>query len=146
MLGHSITDSNGQNYEGLGIFDFTVKEQNKTRITADAVFECDFLDKPLVGFINKCSEIQNIGTPLFNVKMGIGNTAEDNYEGIRVQNFFGTHLTGPVLIKNPYFLEYIVSLIAGENAKLNTEYLTYERAGYEVTLKELEKRVKETNG
>ncbi len=137
MLGSKITDSDGQSYDGLGIFDFTTTEQNKTRVTADAVFECDFSEKPLVGFINKCSEIQKIETPLFSVKMGIGNTAEDQHEGIRYKNFFGTHLTGPVLIKNPYFLEYIAALAVGEDVKLNTEYLTYEKAGYEVTVKEL---------
>ena len=38
MLGKTITDCDGNVFEGLSLFDFTVTEQNKTRNTADAVF------------------------------------------------------------------------------------------------------------
>lgn len=72
--------------------------------------------------------------------MGIGNNEAEKTEGIRKNNFFGTHLTGPVLIKNPYFLEYIASLLPGME-KADGSYLKYEKAGYEVTLSELTKRM-----
>ena len=137
MLGKSITDAKGNTYEGLGIFDFTVTEQNKTRNTADAVFSAGFTDKELVGFINKCSEIDGIDTPLFTVKMGLGNKNGGDSEGIRRNNFFGTHLTGPVLIKNPHLLLYIAGLAAGEDRKLSGDHLVYETAGYDITIKEL---------
>ncbi len=140
MLGKTVTDPEGTAYEGLGIFDFETTEQNKTRITADAVFTSDFSDKKLVGFINKCSSIKNISSPLFSILMGIGNNEAEKTEGIRKNNFFGTHLTGPVLIKNPYFLEYIASLLPGME-KADGSYLKYEKAGYEVTLSELTKRM-----
>lgn len=142
MLGKTITDADQNKYDGLGIFDFDVVEQNKKRVTADAVFTADFTDKPLVGFINKCSEISGIDTALFNVKTGLGNKDGDRQEGIAKNNFFGTHLTGPVLIKNPYFLEYVAKLVAKTDS-LNADYLSFERAGYEITLSELEKRMDE---
>lgn len=141
MLGKSITDADGNGYEGLGIFDFTTTEQNKVRNTADAIFTAEFSDKPLVGFINKCSEIDGITAPLFDVKMGLGNKKDDTKEGIRVNNFFGTHLTGPVLIKNPYFLIYIAGIIVGDESKIVTNSLGFEKSGYEVTLSELNKRI-----
>ncbi len=141
MTGKTLKDAEGNEYEGLGIFDFTTEEQNKVRNTADAVFTADFSDKPLVGFINKCSEINGITTPLFDVKMGLGNKKDDRKEGIRVNNFFGTHLTGPVLIKNPYFLIYIAGIIAGDESKIDTKKLGFEKSGYEVTLSELSKRM-----
>lgn len=141
MLGKKITDANGNEYDGLGIFDFTVTEQNKTRVTADAVFTADFLDRELVGFINKCSEISGISTPLFRVKMGLGNNDGDDTEGIRLNNLFGTHLTGPILIKNPYFLEYIAQLTVGKDTEISTKHLGFEKSGYEVTLSELNKRM-----
>lgn len=144
MLGKTITDADKNKYDGLGIFYFDVVEQNKKRVTADAVFTADFSDKPLVGFINKCSEISGIDSPLFNVKMGLGNKDGDGQEGIVKNNFFGTHLTGPVLIKNPYFLEYVAGLVTKSDS-LTTDYLSLERAGYEVTLSELEKRMNENN-
>lgn len=140
MLGKTITGANGEVYSGLGIFDFTVTEQNKTRTTGDAVFTAEFLDKPLVGFINKCSELDGVAEPLFSVKMGLGNKNNDNTEGVRKNNFFGTHLTGPVLIKNPHFLIYLAKLISGENT-IATDQLKYEAAGYDITLSELTKRI-----
>ncbi len=138
MLGNSITDAHGVRTEGLGLLDFAVTEQNKTRMTADVVYHCDFLTQPLVGFVNKCSDIRGVPTPLFTVEMGLGNTENDRYEGVRVQNCFGTHLTGPVLIKNPHFLEYLAGKLLG--APPQTAWMTHERAGYEVTLHELRMR------
>ena len=134
MLGKGIESFLGE-YEGLGIFDFTVLEQNKTRNTADAVFSFNDLEKELVGFVNKCSEIEGIKTPLFTVERGLGNTKGENTEGIIFSNFFGTHLTGPVLVKNPHFLKYIASKLVGKD--LSNEAFYYEKKGYEITLKNL---------
>ena len=38
ILGKTITDAKGKEYQGLGIFDFTVVEQERMRNTADAIF------------------------------------------------------------------------------------------------------------
>ena len=138
-LKKTITDCRGETVEGLGFFDFTVTEQNKTRLTADVICACSFLTQPLVGFVNKCSGISGVSSPLFTVEMGLGNSEGDKYEGVRLNNFFGTHLTGPALIKNPHFLAYFAELILGKTPE--TDYLTNERAGYDVTLGELRKRV-----
>lgn len=139
ILGKELKDARGKVYEGLEFFDFTVVEQEKTRNTADAIFTMEGQEKPLVGFINKCSTITGINTPLFQVKMGLGNENQGTTEGIRYQNFYGTHLTGPVLIKNPYFLIDLASDLCGREMK--GDYLTYEKAGYEITLRELTKRM-----
>lgn len=134
MLGKSIDSFLGE-FEGLGIFDFTVLEQNKTRNTADAIFSFEGVEKELVGFVNKCSEIEGIETPLFAVERGLGNTKVENTEGIIFNNFFGTHLTGPILVKNPHFLKYIASKLVGKD--LSDEAFFYEKKGYEITLKNL---------
>ncbi len=138
MLGKSITDCNGNVYDGLALFDFTVTEQNKTRVTGDIIYNAEFTDKPVVGFVNKCSEITGIETPLFSVVMGLSDNSNSKNEGIRYKNLFGTHVTGPLLMKNPYFLEYIAGIIS---PNLNTEHLEYEKKGYNVTLNELKKRM-----
>lgn len=138
ILGKELKDAKGKVYGGLELFDFTVTEQEKTRDTADAVFTMEGQEKPLVGFINKCSTISGIETPLFQVKMGLGNEANGTVEGMRYRNFYGTHLTGPVLVKNPYFLINLAENLCSK--EMNGDYLTYEKAGYEITLRELTKR------
>ena len=138
MLGKTITGANGSTERGLGFYPFTVTEQNKTRVTGDVIYTCGFLQEPLVGFVNKCSEIKAIDKPLFSVAMGLGNFDGDKNEGVRDRNFFGTHLTGPVLIKNPHFLAYLAEQVLGRAPA--TDWLTYERAGFAVTLSELRQR------
>ena len=82
MLGKTITDSDGKVFDGLGIYDFTVTEQNKRRITGDIVYTSDILTKPIVGFVNKCSEIKGIENHLFTVKHGLGD-----YENAKISIF-----------------------------------------------------------
>ena len=133
MMGKSISSFLGE-FEALGIFDFTTSEQNKTRKTADAIVKFEGLDTELVGFINKCSTIEGIETPLFEVIRGLGNT-NDKCEGVLYKNLFGTHLTGPVLVKNPHFIKYIAEKLVGE--ELNTDAFDYEKKGYKITINNL---------
>ena len=137
ILGSSVTDASGRSYDGIGMFGFRTTEQNKTRDTSDAIFEADFLDRPLVGFVNKCSEIQGIDQPLFRVKMGLGNTKDGTGEGVRLNNLFCTHLTGPVLMKNPDFLVYVAKLMTGKALEPNP----LAENGYAITLRELSARL-----
>ena len=139
IMGKEITDAKGKKYDGLQLFDFTVTEQERSRNTADAIFSLEGQEQPLVGFVNKCSTISGIETPLFQVKMGLGDEAKGGTEGIRYQNFYGTHLTGPILIKNPYFLLNLATDLCGK--EMNGDYLTYEKSGYDITLRELTKRL-----
>lgn len=140
-LGKRITDADGKPYEGLGLFDFEVTEQKRTRLVGDVIFEADFLDSPVVGFINKCSEIRGISAPMFSVRMGLGNADGDKGEGVRRNNLFCTHVTGPLLIKNPHMLTCLYTLITGQKA--DDGCLSYEQKGYAVTLSELKKRTAE---
>ena len=134
MLG-SKTQSFLGDIEGLQLFDFTVTEKAGIRKTADAIFTLEGLDTPLVGFINKCSEIVGIANFLFTVQRGLGNSKGENTEGILYNNFFGTHLTGPILVKNPHFLKYIAEKLTGK--ELSIEAFAYEQKGFEITLKNL---------
>lgn len=137
MLGAAITDADGNTVEGLGLFDFCTIQQNKRRITSDVIARCDFLDRPLVGFVNKCSEITGVTEPLFEIIYGVGNTDDDRHDGVRRGNLLGTHITGPLLIKNPHMLTYLAGLILGR--EIHTDALTYQERGYELSLSELQK-------
>jgi len=140
MLGKTITDGHGNVYEGLGLYDYTTVEFTGKRMTADIICEdrTGSLDKKLVGFINKSSAIYGIKTSLFKIRFGIGDNEGYHTEGIRDNNFFGTHITGPILMKNPHFLIYMASLILGREP--SADHLTYEQKGYETTLRKLSER------
>ena len=143
MLGAKVTDCDGCVFDGVGLLDFETKESDDVRYTGDAI--CNMVSgktqNPLVGFINKCSTVTGIAEPLFEMKMGYGNTNSDNGEGMRVKNLFGTHLTGPILAKNPHFAGMILGLIAErEGFAITAKTYEYEEKAYEVTLRELQKR------
>lgn len=144
MLGVSIAGTDGVTYQGLELAQFEVTEIPNKRYTGDAVCVSDWYAKPLVGFINKCSQITGVDHPLFEMKMGEGNAPGDTKEGYRFHNVFGTHLTGPVLVKNPHFMTYMVKLIGSqlmEGFQLKTVNYDYETKAYQVTLAELMQRV-----
>lgn len=157
MLGKHIYGRNNDSFEALSLADFSAYQggadndiyltldpenveviKNDKRITADSVFKADFTEKPLVGFVNKCGVIIGNFTPLFDVVYGIGNSCTDKTDGIRINNILGTYLTGPILVKNPAMLDYVVSLITNGNAQKQS-YDSQNR-GYELTYRELMKR------
>lgn len=96
-----------------------------------------------MGFVNKCTLIKGIEAPLFTVSMGPGNQAGDPREGLCLGNVFGTHLTGPILVKNPSFLDYITDLL-GKRQQTQFELSPMDNPhplrAYEITLQELTKR------
>ncbi len=138
LLGKKITDADGTEFDGLRLASFETVE-SKRRITGDCLASFDGFDDVLVGFINKCSRITGVEQPLFRLKMGFGNDADRGAEGFRKNNCFGTHLTGPILVKNPAMLRYIAGLLGAEHP----ERVTYPfmEKGYETTATELRKRL-----
>lgn len=115
MLGKYIETADGSIVDGLKLFDFTVKEQNIRRLTGDIKAKAEFIENELIGFINKCSEVENVTSPLFTLTMKPESFAFEQ-EGIHEKNLFGTQVVGPVLVKNPTFCEYIAELIIKNKA------------------------------
>lgn len=97
--------------EGLGIFDYEVNEE-ELRVVGEQYYESKLIKEKIVGFQNRNSILMNSGAnTLFKVIKGTGNKPNDLEEGILKKNFFGTYLLGPILVRNPYFTEYIVKKI-----------------------------------
>lgn len=86
--------------KALEIFDFEVTEA-KERISKEVILENNLV-KPIYGFMNHQDEINCITTPLFN------------NEGIYYKNFYGTQVLGPILSRNPEFLEYFIKELIKE--------------------------------
>lgn len=106
-----------EDVEGLGIFDYyseyvpRIKKMYRNNDT--------FLDKPVLGFLNHNYELKNNKDPLFG---------DDD---VRINNFFGTYLEGPVLIRNPHFLIFILSLLTGNIDAVKKVDLKIEEKAYD---------------
>ena len=144
-LGASVTDAAGKAWPALGLAEFTTVETDR-RDPGDVIAHSPLLDNPVVGFMNKCSVTHGITSPLFDrLSLGFGNEADKGAEGYVSGNVFATHLTGPMLAKNPHFTDLLIRRIFEAKGWALPEalpVLPHEGAAYEVTLAELWLRVK----
>ena len=132
LLGKNIDDQ-----PGLDIVDFTVEITDK-RYTGDVIVNNEKTSE-VVGFINKSSLIKGgEKEKLFTCEFKHSTLVDNDYEGYRIKNLFGTHIIGPVLVKNPGFMEVIVRLLVKEGYQKITYPL--EEDAYKTTLEELRKR------
>lgn len=126
----------------LNTLPFDCVTDPEKRFMGDVITE-DAFGGPLVGYVNTSCKFEGITAPLFSLRFGghLGNDkGSTNAEGIRYREFLGTQLIGPVLVKNPHFLEELAGRIAG--CKITVSNDSYLKKAYAVTLSELEKRAK----
>lgn len=102
LFGISINEE-----EALGIFKYKSTLINN-RVVGEQVYSTSFLDNVIVGFQNRSFINTGNKTPLFNVISGYGFDEHNEYEGIKVNNFYGTYTLGPLLIRNPHLTDYIL--------------------------------------
>lgn len=142
LLGASITEEeSGKVWPCLGLAEFTTEEV-VYQVQGDVVARTSLWGSFVVGFMNKRSEIYGVTTPLFEqVERGPCNAGDGPpEEGYVDGNVFATHLTGPVLVKNPDFVDFLIRRIfelKGWALPEALPVLPYEREAYAVTLKEL---------
>jgi len=117
MFGRRITFPDGKETEALNLFGFETKLK-KTRDNQDGVYQ--YIDgnqaEHAIGFINKSHEVtlDEDVKPLFEVIKGVGNNTTSNqhaFEGIRYKNVYASSLSGPILVKNPWFLGKLCAAI-----------------------------------
>ena len=144
LLGKTITDDAGREYAGLGLAGFTTV-QGKKRFVEDVYGATDLYPEPVVGFINKCSTISGVETPLLtSVQLGYGNEGLKTPEGFRYQNVIGSHLTGPILVRNPRLLDAVVAAIyekRGEPLPAERPASQWAEDGYAITAQQLKQRI-----
>ncbi len=120
LLGQYYQTAEGQRIPGLGILDlWTVAGAN--RLIGNVVVNLELEElaevhadslSTLVGFENHSGRTY-LGPglePLGKVIHGHGNNGEDQGEGMRYKNVFGTYLHGPLLPKNPHFADVLLKL------------------------------------
>lgn len=106
----------------LGVFNFESKTTD--RIVGEQVFKSDIIKETIIGFQNRFSSNNIKDDYLFEVIKGTGNDPESKVEGIHKNNFFGTYLLGPILIRNPYFKDALLKYIGID--KVNTKLVDYK--------------------
>lgn len=142
LLGRTITDG-GTVYEGLGLADFT-SVQTARRQVIDVYGHTALFDEPVVGFLNKSSTVSGVEMPLLNsCELGWGNEKEGG-EGVLINNVMGSHLTGPLLAKNPRLLEHMARLICtrcGVELPEKLPQLPFMEEAYRTTEQQLRQRL-----
>ncbi len=145
LLGKSLRDADGTERECLAMANFTTEESNK-RIGEDVIASSTLWGEVAVGFMNKSSVTRGITTPLFSaLPLGFGNEEKGGAEGYVSGNVFATHITGPVLVKNPAFTDLIITRLferKGWEVPASLPRLPHEQESYEVTARELQARIK----
>ncbi|MCH5167133.1 MAG: hypothetical protein J1F35_04485 [Erysipelotrichales bacterium] len=106
------------NTKALGIFNFTSKTVRE-RIVGEQVYKTYILDEPVVGFQNRGSINSNEENHLFEVIDGNADNNKSKYEGIHINNFYGSYTIGPLLVRNPHLLDKILK-----------DYFTSNKANY----------------
>ena len=109
----------------LGIFKYQTKFINESifenastdRIVGEIKAKTKLIKQEIIGFQNRCDLNINIKTPLFKTEKRFSNDLENENEGFTYKNVYATHIIGPLLIRNPYLTDYILSNLC-KNKKL----------------------------
>lgn len=149
IFGSYIQCEDGRRIDGLGIYEGFAVRRMMNRFNSlflGTVKDENGEDIEVVGFKSQFTHTycDNEGCYAFKSVRGCGINPDSDLEGIRLHNFFGTYLIGPILIFNPYFAKYLLRLAGVESPTLAFEKESVD--AYEVRLKEFHdpKRVYES--
>ena len=117
LFGRQIRYIDKEPLQMTELFDFVCNDDGM-RIVGEQVYKFKELDDPIIGFENRLCTMSEYHAPLFNVISGCGYKPNVKEEGIYENNFFGTYLFGPLLVRNPHFCDYLITKIM--------EYKEYE--------------------
>ncbi len=110
LFGLSITKASGKKLKAVGAFTYEVIEED-FRIVGPQYYKADLIKHNILGFQNRNSILINANEAMFSVIDGTGFKPKDNNEGVHYNNFYGTYLIGPLLVRNPYLCDYFVNEI-----------------------------------
>ncbi len=121
--------------DALNVFDYETVISSK-RYLGDVLSQEGF-----VGFVNTGCQIQGIGSSWLTLQLNpqLGNDKANPQEGIHEKNFYATQLIGPLLTKNPKFLQQLCVELTGEEIVLPADSNICK--AYEISYNELRKRL-----
>lgn len=135
VLGKYIENDDGSKIEALGIIDLYAKREMFNRY--NSLILAKFADIELVGFKDQFAMQYGDNTSNYfaEVIRGDGINRGSKFEGVKINNFIGTTILGPLLVLNPLFTKYFINDIL----KVKLEELPFEKA----IMESYEKRLSE---
>lgn len=121
VFGDYIENEDGSRIECLGLYRLFAKRDMMHRHNSD--FEGTFEGETVMGFKTQFTMAytpdESLG--LFKKVKGVGLNRKAAWEGIRLHNFFGTYLVGPILVMNPPFTKSLLRLLGAGDVPLAFE-------------------------
>jgi len=117
LLGRGYRDRYGDLMPGVALFPHETVAGER-RMIGDVLLECELEPgerRTLAGFENHAgrTRLDPGAQPLGRVVAGFGNDGESGFEGCRVGRALGTYLHGPLLPRNPWLADWILSQALG---------------------------------
>lgn len=116
MFGKYILTESNKKVKTLKTFDYYSKEES-FRLVDEIIAKCDLVDDYILGFQNQNSTMHESHNSLFSIIKGIGSYPNSTNEGIIYNNFIGTYLIGPILVRNPELLKYVTKQLVNYKKK-----------------------------
>jgi lipid II isoglutaminyl synthase (glutamine-hydrolysing) len=110
LLGRFYRDVAGEELPGTGILPLHTVAGER-RMIGDVLLDCAWAGETLAGFENHAGRtvLEQGAEPLGRVVSGFGNDGTSGFEGCRYRNVYGTYLHGPLLPRNPWFADRVLS-------------------------------------
>ena len=122
LFGRSFNTLDEEEETTLDLFQFESFQTNE-RIVGEQTLTFPKINAEIIGFQNRDTIMRFVKEKhLFDVKKGTGYTSKSIVEGIIKNHFYGSYLLGPILIRNPYFTEYLIEQIIKQKNIAYTEY------------------------
>ena len=138
VFGKYIENEDRSKIEGLGITNLYAKRDMMNRYNSLFLGELEGKETiKIVGFVSQFAKSygDNSKNYLFKALRGPGLNGT-KFEGVRINNFMGTYVLGPILVFNPDFTKYLLKLLGIKNPKLAFEKEAFD--AYNIRLKEFE--------
>lgn len=138
MFGKYIDTLEGK-IDGLGVFDYYTKYINNPkyksasnyRVACESISSFYGINELIIGFQNRCGTVMDVKKPLFKTSSRCSNDLDTDGEGFSYKNVYATMNIGPLLIRNPYFLDYILSDVCKKkDLKYKVHKNTSEKIAY----------------
>jgi lipid II isoglutaminyl synthase (glutamine-hydrolysing) len=148
LLGRFYRDRRGAELPGIGILPLHTVAGER-RMIGDVLLECELepgVRRTLAGFENHAGRtyLDPGAEPLGRVVAGFGNDGESGYEGCRAGRAIGTYLHGPLLPRNPWLADWLLSQAlarrGGEPPALEPLPATLEDAAHAVSARRARQR------
>jgi lipid II isoglutaminyl synthase (glutamine-hydrolysing) len=127
LLGRRYLGRDGTVMLGTGLFPHETIAGER-RMIGDVLLECELepgTRRTVAGFENHAgrTRLDSGAEPLGRVVAGFGNDGESGFEGCRVGRALGTYLHGPLLPRNPWLADLLLSWAIAHRSGLPPEPL-----------------------